>query len=549
MEKQIVIVAPMTDLEQYQMDFTLHLNTGSEMTLSNLKTLFQNDFNTGFLPKTTNKEKNIPAAGYYLSGILRKEGYHTLLTSDFDENSLAGLNAQNPLAVCISTTMVLKSDSLRKIVQNIRATWPGVFIIAGGIYVWKCFHFYKKIKHIPESDSNSKLLFQKGTEDIQTDVYIIAPHGKESLLIILKEIREGKFAKIKELPNLAIPEENGFYFTRMKEENVDYSKDITLWDRIDDLPGQIPFRTSIGCPFRCRFCDFYCIYPEIYIRSPKSLLRELSMIQNKLDDNPAILHATDDNVFINSKRVEEVCNAIIESGVNRWIGFLRANTINESNIELIKRSGLMMAIIGVESGDERQLERMNKKQKLVDVKRGIELLDQHGITVMMTYIVGYPGENKQSIQNTASFMNDLQIGLAGSSYQLFPLYISPFSDLGKNEFRSKWNIEGLYDKWKHYTMYSNETNQYGYDLFSSVQFVPYHYPHERTFYNQKAFNQDVRMELFSLRRLLSMSIIEKKANSHSKEILIKMANAMNINIRAKSLDGFLKKIRIDFKLN
>ncbi len=67
-----------------------------------------------------------------------------------------------------------------------------------------------------------------------------------------------------------------------------------------------------------------------------------------------IIHVTDDNVFINEKRVEDVCEAFIEAKIS-WVGFMRASTINPVNIDLVKRSGLIGSLVGVESGDAAQL--------------------------------------------------------------------------------------------------------------------------------------------------------------------------------------------------
>jgi len=205
----------------------------------------------------------------------------------------------------------------------------------------------------------------------------------------------------------------------------------------------------------------------------------------------------------------------------------------------------MMAIIGVESGDIGQLERMNKKQKPRDVQRGIELLDQNGITAMMTYIAGYPGENMETIQNTADFMNNMEIGHASSSYQIFPLYISPFSDLVKKEYQDKWALSGVYDQWKHYTMNSDQAKSAGYELFRKTLYVPYHYSQERTWYNKERFSLEVRRKLFGLRRQLTIAIAEKQPLEVSQAIVSEMTVMMN----GKEVEiplAFISSLRVGF---
>ena len=526
MPHSVAIIAPMTDLEeQYHLDLVLkHKFSGRELTLATLQELVQTGFNTNTLQPGHHREESIPAAGFYLSGLLRANGYDTHLSDKYDDNTLDQIAQNDPIAVCLSTTMVLSTNSLRRLIRQIRKHLPKTCIIVGGVFVWKSYQAYRLSK---DYEGHTDLLFQPDSLDIDADAYVVAPHGRDSLLEVLDKISSPGPLEPEDIPNLAFPTATGFSFTKRVSEHIDYNKDITRWDLLDQLPGQIPVRTSVGCPFRCRYCDFYQLYPNIFLRSKESLVYELKLINAKLAGRPAIIHATDDNVFINTKHVNDVTSAIIESGIQRWIGFMRASSINESNIEQIKKSGLLMSIIGVESGDQGQLERMNKAQKLPRVKRGIELLDRRGITVMMTFIVGYPGETTETIYNTANFINSLDIGLASSSYQLYPLVISPFSDLATKKYRDQWGIQGVLDQWSHYTMDSGQARQAGYDLFRQVTNVPYHYSQERTFYNREVFTDEQRSNLFRLRHRLTSGYIDNHSESDIHSVLVEISRNLN----------------------
>lgn len=128
MKPTIGIIAPMTDLEQYHLDFTIRLPQGQELTLAALYELAGSGFQTELLPSISYGQDSIPAAGYYLSSLLRRAGYNTYLSGKFDLDSLRVMAKHNPRVVCLSTTMILKSGSLRKVVNNIREAMPGVFI-------------------------------------------------------------------------------------------------------------------------------------------------------------------------------------------------------------------------------------------------------------------------------------------------------------------------------------------------------------------------------------------------------------------------------------
>jgi p-methyltransferase len=546
MSRTVAVIAPMVDEDQYDLDFRILLsNSGRELTLSTLLELAKDNFSTQNIHPIPSKRNMMPAAGFYLAGLLREQGYHTLLTNEFNKESLELIASENPFAVCLSSTMILSNDSLRNYLNKIREYLPEAVIIVGGIYVWKSYQFYEWAAGKKEfENSSSELLFHANSSDFDADVFVVAPHGREALLMVLKELRNGKNSSFENIPNLALPDSSGkYFFTRRKDEEVDYNQDFTRWDFIDELPEQIPIRTSIGCPFRCRYCDFYRLNPTIFLRSKESLKKELGMLVPRIKNTASIIHATDDNIFIHSNRLKEVAEVFINAEIKRWIGFMRASAINESNIDLLRRSGLLIALVGVESGDEGQLRRMNKAQSLEKVKRGIELMDQCGINVLMTYIMGFPGETPETVNNTALFIDNLQVGRASSSYLLFPLFITPFSDLALTDYRRKWQIKGLRDHWSHYTMNHEESIEYSAKLFRQVSRVPYHYTQERTFFNQQAFTEKQRLRLFELRQKLTIALMDKLPENHIREIIIDISGELQLPVESIS-DEFINEITI-----
>lgn len=531
MGRTVAVIAPMVDVTQYHLDLALRLKgSNRELTLATLHELAQNGFRSDLLPAVPSKRDMLPAAGYYLTGLLREKGYHTVTTHHLTPESLQMIAAASPFAVCLSTTMILGTGSLKQIITEIRRHLPDVPVIVGGVFVWKSYQFYAFYQQEIPVDNTNPLLFSTPSREIPADVYVVASHGRDPLLSVLLELERGSKSDFTHIPNLALPQPDGtYFFTSRQTEEINYDQDFTRWDLLDELPEQIPVRTSIGCPFRCRYCDFYQLYPQIFIRSKESLIAELGMIRQRLGEKQAIIHATDDNVFIHHRHVKEVTAAFTEAGIRQWIGFMRASAINEANIQDIQRSGLLMSLIGMESGDKGQLKRMNKALNLEAAKHGIELLDQHGITVLMTFIVGFPGETHETIAETGRFLNGLDIGLASSSYLLFPLIISPFSDLARPEFREKWEIKGYIDHWSHYTMHSQETVHYGYELFKQVTHLPYHYTEERTFQNRVLFNDSQRGRLFHLRQQLTLAFLEQEHWDTVRRILREVARVIGFD--------------------
>lgn len=501
------------------------------MTLAALYEFAQKGYAADQVSRGIDHEEDIPAAGYYLEGLLHQYGYETILTNKYDAETLKTIADQDPFAVLVSTTMIITTDSMRDLLSMIRRAMPDAVIIAGGVFVWKNYLVYQKyLKSDPPTPILPWMLFHPDNANIDADILIVTQHGRSSLLKVLTEIEKGRNASFEFIPNLSRPSKTGFSFTKREEEQVDYNTDYTRWDLINKISVKIPLRTSIGCPYRCRFCDFYHLFPRTFVRSPQSLKEELKLIKDRLGHMPGIIHVSDDNVFITKKRLEEVCNAIADSGLRKWISFMRAGEYSDFELDLMKRSGLMMGMMGIESGDQGQLDRMKKRQIIGSMKRGIEQLDANGINTVMTFVVGFPGENEQTLQNTADFMNNLVLSTLSSSYDLFPLLIQPLSELGDTSSQDKWNIQGSYEKWSHFTMNSEDSVKACFTLFKEVTNIPYHYSEESNFFNRAKFNLTTRKLLYQLRHQLTVKLIEKATWDQIKPILKDLALQMKVSV-------------------
>jgi anaerobic magnesium-protoporphyrin IX monomethyl ester cyclase len=540
MKRTIAIIAPFIDTHQYNKDFNLRLGRNNrELTLATFYELANEDFKPEHVSRGIDYGEDIPAAGFYLEGLLHQKGYDTILTNQYDTATLKTIAEQDPFAVCVSTTMIITTDSLLQLFSSIRSAIPGAHIIAGGVFVWKNYMQYLKHLDSPQLyPLQPGMLFHPGHAGMDADILVVAPHGIPSLLQVLEELEKGRSASFEHIPNLFIPGDHGFSFTKREEEQVDYNEDYTRWDLIDEIPEKIPLRTSIGCPYRCKFCDFYQLYPRIFLRSRESLLHELDLVKNRLGQNLAVIHVSDDNVFITKKRLFEVCGAIADSGLNHWVGFMRGGEYSADEMDAIIRSGLMMGKIGVESGDQGQLDRMNKRQKIENVKRGVEQLDASGIGVLMTFVVGFPGETRQTLQNTADFLNNLSLSNLSVGYQVYPLVIFPLSELADPAERKKWKIEGLMDKWSHSTINSDDASKACYNLFREVTNLPYNYSEESYFFNRGMFTFATRKSLFQLRQQLTIKLVENAPWENIEPILKSMAQLMELPV-----DGIRESLR------
>ena len=210
MTKNIGIIAPFVD-EQYVADFALRLKNGGELTFKNIFTIIKNNYKTDLiqtrLPAAINEST---AAGYYLSGFLRAHGYGTVLEANVDKACLNRIADSNPIAICISTSMMGSKESLKLIVDKVRSFIPEVPIIVGGIFVWKSYLWYEKYfrenttvqDRSNEEEVYSEFLFPAKKTELDVDIFIISSNGCPTLLDVLKEIGKGHRADLEKIPNI-----------------------------------------------------------------------------------------------------------------------------------------------------------------------------------------------------------------------------------------------------------------------------------------------------------------------------------------------------------
>jgi radical SAM superfamily enzyme YgiQ (UPF0313 family) len=532
----IGIIAPFYDSYQYQDEFHLRFRANNrQFTMASFHELAQKGYSTGKLSRGFNYEDDLPSAGYYLEGLMHQEGYDTFMTSSYDPDTLLKVAEHDPMAILVSTTMVLSVEGLIGIFSAIRKAMPGTVIIAGGVFIWKNYLSYSRY---PDAESPWDQLFDSRFSSMDADILVAAPHGRSSLMQVLEEVKKGSRGSFEDIPNLVIPRNGKFIFTRREEEIVDYNTDFTRWDLVERIVHKIPLRTSIGCPYRCVYCDFNKLYPKVFLRSPESIAGELGLAYGRFGRNPAIVHVSDDNVFIHRRRISEICNAIMKSGFRKWMAFMRAHNYTEDEYNLMERSGLMLAFIGVESGDQGQLDRMKKKQDVLKLKKTIENLDAHFISTFNTFIVGYPGETEESLRNTIRFLNDLSLTHLTASYEAFLLRIHPLTDLTEPGNRAKWGLRGYNANWSHNTMNRDEALTGLYDLFKEVNNVPYHYAEESHFFNRMKYSFEARRSFFQLRHQLTIKLIENEPWQVIENVLKEMAHRLNLPV--DGLDGVLQ---------
>ena len=169
---------------------------------------------------------------------------------------------------------------------------------------------------------------------------------------------------------------------------------------------------------RCTFCSWTTLFPGKDYRqmSPKRALDEVGHIIN----NYPVKEIMDDSgTFPVGDWLREFCQGMIERGYNKKVRIscnMRFNTgLSEEDYQLMGRAGFRFLLYGLESVNQRTLDRINKNLKVGQIEPVLRWAKEAGLNPHPTTMVGYPWETREDAQRTLDFAKEMfKKGLADS---------------------------------------------------------------------------------------------------------------------------------------
>ncbi|MEI8186261.1 MAG: radical SAM protein [Chlorobiaceae bacterium] len=172
--------------------------------------------------------------------------------------------------------------------------------------------------------------------------------------------------------------------------------------------------TSRGCPWSCSFCANSRMHQHWRSRSPENVLEEIALLHNP--KKKKLLKIWDANFLTNIKRVETICDLMIERGYTNFKIMMETRVKDvvraERILEKLRKIGLKTVGLGIESPNPRTLELMNKGNAMGDVSRAITLMGQHAIDTEGYFIIGHHSETMKETMAYPEFAKALGLPLA-----------------------------------------------------------------------------------------------------------------------------------------
>ena len=170
----------------------------------------------------------------------------------------------------------------------------------------------------------------------------------------------------------------------------------------------LPIISSRGCPFQCSFCVASEMFGRTFrARSPNNVLDEIEWLKNEFGAEG--IQFQDDTLTFDKKRAIDICDGMIARKINlKWGCGTRADVTTKELLAKMHKAGCQEICFGVESGCQRIRDSLKKKVTTEQCVNAIKWAKEAGIFVTVSIILGYPGETKETLNESLDFVRKVE---------------------------------------------------------------------------------------------------------------------------------------------
>jgi anaerobic magnesium-protoporphyrin IX monomethyl ester cyclase len=340
-----------------------------------------------------------PLSLMYLAAVLEKESMNVKIIDDdmyhAGASKIADIASKiNPPVVGVTATTATIKNALGYI-SSIKDVLPNTLTVIGGPHP----------TFLPEETLQS----EEGL-----DVIVIGEGEKTLVDIAQKYDKTENSNELSEIKGITYKENNKIRSTPPRP---------TI-KHLDEMPFParhlLPFKnyvdsghagaliTSRGCVFSCNYCSSSLIMGKKFrTRSPENVVDEIEELFYKYGVREMAF--IDDIFMLNKRRAMEIADEIRNRGLDiNFVTSSRVDTVNRELLESLKKSGMSTLYCGVESGSQRVLDLMGKGITLKQIEDAMKIIKDVDIATIASFIIGYPGETEEEIDQTIHFSIKLE---------------------------------------------------------------------------------------------------------------------------------------------
>lgn len=213
--------------------------------------------------------------------------------------------------------------------------------------------------------------------------------------------------------------------------------------------------TARGCTSNCSFCSSRRFWKKWRGRNSADIIAELVRLQKPNDVSMVIfLDSSFEDPDYKCKRLRSIAEGIIQNPIHIvYYANFRAEfykKIDDELFDILFKSGLRGGFIGIEAGNERDLELYRKRADLKDNVQAVEFFAKKGIPVDIGFINFNPYSSFQQLEDNVLFLR--RFGFSVNVYHLISRY-------------QAYNCCDLYERIENDSLlYADSTNEYSYQF-------------------------------------------------------------------------------------
>ena len=346
-----------------------------------------------------------------LSSVLKRAGHECFMFDQAnpdtpDDHIMDELATLKPDLVGLSFLSTTTYPYAKILARRIRSQFPEIRMAMGGVFATLNAHRVKG--QCTEVD------------------YVCRGDGEQVILDLLDNLDQPA-----NVDGITWAEEDGTVRTnppRPIERDLDQwpypDRESLKLDFIESMPLDVPavvsmdryttIQTSRGCPFPCIFCDIPAFNNSKWrSRSPEHVVGELKVLQ---EQGYGGVYFVDDHFLLKPKRIEAICEGLVEQGNKvRW--GCEGRVDSDPCLKMLPKmveSGCRSLMFGCESGSQKILDRLKKKQTLEQVESAVKLAKKAGVEIVHGFfVIGCPDEQEEDVRKTFRFASKLPLDSFG----------------------------------------------------------------------------------------------------------------------------------------
>ncbi|MCP3682791.1 MAG: radical SAM protein [bacterium] len=354
------------------------------------------------VPSLVSEERghNPPLGILYVAGYIEKNTTHKVEVLDADLLGLSDHDVKDEIVrrkpdvigITAMTFTLIDCINLSKLIREVD---PTIKIVYGGLHV---------------------NIFPNETINLPGVDFLVLGEGELPFADLLNNIESPE--KLKNIKGLVFKDNNKIVNTGPRDLIMDLdslpfpARHLTPYKKYSSLLAKrspvTTMLTSRGCPYKCLFCDRPHLGKVFRSRSAKNVVNEM---QECVEMGIKEFLIYDDTFTINRQRVLDICHLIKERKLDiGWDIRARVNTVDRELLHELRSAGCERIHYGVESGNQQVLNTLRKGITIEQVQTAFKLTKKEGIDTLAYFMIGSPGETKETIMQSINFAKKLKPG-------------------------------------------------------------------------------------------------------------------------------------------